>query len=137
MSMIRRQISIAATPRTVWNALTTAEGLGWLGAEARVDARAGGRITLKVKSAGDPVEETGIFHVFRPTAKLEITWDKFSKGPWKSMLTQVQVVRDRGETVVNVQHIGDALEDAAVRDGIDATWKRALMKLRDSLEETA
>lgn len=132
--MIRRQISIAATPRTVWNALTTPEGLGWLGADARVDARPGGRITLKVTAGAEPVEETGIFHVFRPTAKLEVTWDKFSKGPWKSMLTQVQVVRDGSETVLNVQHIGDALTDAAVREEIDAGWKRALLKLRDSLE---
>ena len=61
---------------------------GWLGAEARVDGRAGGRFVLKVDADGAPAEEAGILHVYRPTAKLEITWDKHSQGPWKGTLTQ-------------------------------------------------
>lgn len=136
MSTIRRQISIAATPRAVWAALTTAEGLApWLGTEARVDGRPGGRITLQVKTdGGGTIEETGIFHVFRPTAKLEITWDKFSPGPWKGMLTQVQVVRDGTETMLNVQHIGSNLDDATARAAMDAAWKKAMLLLRDGLE---
>ena len=135
MSTIRRQISIAATPRAVWNALTTTEGLaGWLGAEARVDAREGGRFVLKVAVDGGPVEEAGILHVWRPTAKLEINWDKNSRGPWKGTLTQFQVVRDGGETMLNVQHIGSALEDETLRAQLDDRWKRALHSLRDGLE---
>lgn len=135
MSTIRRQISIAATPRAVWNALTTPEGLsGWLGTDARVDARPGGRFVLKVPQDGDAVEEAGLLHVFRPTAKLEITWDKHSQGPWKGTLTQFQVVRDGGETVLNVQHIGSALEDEALRTTLDDRWKKALLTLRDRLE---
>lgn len=136
MSTIRRQISIAATPRAVWNALTTPEGLaGWLGTDARVDSRAGGRFVLKVEADGARVEEAGILHVFRPTAKLEVTWDKHSQGPWKGTLTQFQVVRDAGETVLNVQHIGSQLEDEALRAQLDERWKRALQTLRDGLEK--
>lgn len=135
MSTIRRQISIAATPRAVWNALTTPEGLaGWLGADARVDGREGGRFVLKVTGEEGPVEEAGMLHVYRPTAKLEITWDKNSRGPWKGTLTQFQVVRDGGETVLNVQHIGSALEDDQLRTQLDDRWKRALQSLRDGLE---
>ncbi len=136
MSTIRRQISIAATPRAVWNALTTPEGLaGWLGTDGRVDPRPGGRFVLKVESEGKQVEEAGLLHVFRPTAKLEVTWDKHSQGPWKGTLTQFQVVRDGGETVLNVQHIGSALEDEALRTTLDERWKRALLALRDGLEK--
>jgi uncharacterized protein YndB with AHSA1/START domain len=135
MSTIRRQINITATPRAVWAALTTPEGLApWLGTDARVDGRPGGRITLQVKTDSGSIEETGIFHVFRPTAKLEITWDKFSPGPWKGMLTQVQVVRDDTETMVNVQHIGPNLDDAAARAAMDIAWKKALLTLRKGLE---
>jgi uncharacterized protein YndB with AHSA1/START domain len=135
MSTIRRQISIAATPRAIWNALTTPEGLaGWLGTEARVDARPGGRFVLKVESEGGRLEEAGILHVCRPTAKLEITWDKHSQGPWKGTMTQFQVAMDDGETVLNVQQVGSALEDDALRATVDERWKRALQTLRDKLE---
>jgi uncharacterized protein YndB with AHSA1/START domain len=132
MSTIRRQIVIAATPRAVWNALTTPEGLAtWLGADARIDARAGGRIVLKVLGSG---EETGFLHVWRPTAKLEINWDKASPGPWKGTFTQFQVARDGTETVLNVQHSGPAFEDEAARGEADGVWKRAMVALRDGLE---
>ncbi|MFZ5479176.1 MAG: SRPBCC family protein [Myxococcota bacterium] len=127
MSTIRRQISISTNPRSVWNALTTPEGLGrWLG-EARVDPRAGGRITVRM--AGD--EEGGFLHVFRPTAKLEVNWDR---GPWKGTFTQFSVARDGDETVVNVQHAGTAFEDDAVRAPADELWRKALTSLRDGLE---
>jgi uncharacterized protein YndB with AHSA1/START domain len=136
MSTIRRQISIAATPRAVWNALTTADGLAaWLGAEARVDPRQGGRIVVKMPAEGATVEEAGMLLVFRPTAKLEITWDKYSPGPWKNSLTQFQVARDGKETILNVQHLGPTLEDDALRTAIDGAWKRALLTLRDGLEQ--
>ena len=47
MSMIRRQVSVATSPRAVWAALTTPEGLNrWLGSSARVDGLPGGRIVL-------------------------------------------------------------------------------------------
>jgi uncharacterized protein YndB with AHSA1/START domain len=136
MSTIRRQISIEATPRAVWNALTTPDGLArWLGTDARVDARPGGRFVLKVDHEGAWVEEAGLLHVCRPTARLEITWDKHSSGPWKGTLTQFQVARDGAETVLNLQHIGSALEDEALRSGLDERWRRALSTLRDQLEQ--
>ena len=133
--MIRRQISIAAPPRTVWNALTTPEGLSrWLASDVRIDPRAGGRIVLKVRGDGEPVEEAGFLHVWRPTAKLEITWDKASPGPWKSTFTQFQVALDGKETVLNVLHDGPAFEEEVARVAADALWKRALLSLRDGLE---
>ncbi len=139
MPTIRRQITIAASPRSVWNALTTVEGLAaWLGDEVRVDGRAGGRVSLRVRAAGGVTnEETGFFHVFRPTAKLEVSWDGRSPGPWKSTFTQFSVARDRNETVLNVVHEGPQMDDAEARATIDDTWRAALTSLRDGLERAA
>ena len=39
-----------------------------------------------------------------------------------------------GETVLNVQQVGSALEDDALRATVDERWKRALQTLRDKLE---
>ncbi len=45
---IERTVEVAHPPRTVWAALTTAEGLrAWFGNEATIDLRPGGSATLK------------------------------------------------------------------------------------------
>lgn len=136
MSTIRRQIAISASPRAVWNALTTPDGLAsWLGNDARIDARPGGRFVLKVRGDdGAPVEEAGFLHVWRPTAKLEVNWDKASPGPWKGTFTQFHVARDGTETVVHVNHAGPAFEDEETRANVDGMWRKALLALRDGLE---
>lgn len=133
MSTIRRQVSIDASSRTIWQALTTPDGLKkWLVSEARVDARAGGRLVVKVK--GQDAEDVGFIHVFRPTGRLEIHWDKSAPGPWRGTRTAFQVAVDGGETVLNVQHMSPTFEDAAIRTPIDGAWKDALLSLRDGLE---
>lgn len=135
MPTIRRQISIAASPRSVWNALVTPEGLGlWLGRDARVDPRSGGRVSMAVEHDGVRLEELGFFHVWRPTAKLEIGWDARSPGPFKGCFTQFAVARDGSDTVLNVVHEGASLDDAATHAALDGFWKRALVTLRDALE---
>lgn len=128
MSVVRRQVSIAASPRTIWNALTTADGLNrWFGGSARVDSREGGRVSVD-RGAG---EASGLFHTFRPTARIEIKW---TDGPWKGTFTQFSVARDRNETVVNLLHTGSPLEDEALRGAVDGEWKAAFTRLRDGLE---
>lgn len=135
MPMIRRQVSIAASPRTVWSALTTNEGLcRWLADSARVDARAGGRLTLAPRK-GDEI--TGLFHAFRPTSKVEVTWDKRGESPWSGTFLSFLVGRDRGETVLNLQHDGPAMEDEAARHALDEFWRERLADLRDQLEAGA
>lgn len=128
MSVVRRQISIAASPRTVWAAVTTGEGLGkWLAPAARADGREGGRIVLTRGEA----EEAGIFHSFRPTARAEVKW---TQGPWKGTMTQFSVARDGTETVLAVHHSGTPFQAEDVRQGADGFWKQALTTLRDALE---
>lgn len=128
MPMIRRQVSIAVAPRAVWNAFVTAEGLAWLGTDARVDPREGGRVALTLADGG---ELGGIFHGYRPTSRLEIRWDR---GPWKGTFTNVAIARDGRETVLNVQHDGPSMDDEAKRAPADEEWRRLLARLRDGLE---
>ena len=137
MPSVRQQLNIAAPPRTVWAALTTAEGLtSWWVDEARVDAREGGRIVLTSEGDdGEPVEECGLVHTCRPTRKFEIAWDNSSPAPTKGTRVQFQVARDGDETRVSVIHSGGGiLDDEDEWTLLDKAWKSALKALRSSLE---
>ena len=72
MPAIRRHVYIAASQRTVWRALTTAEGLAsWLVDEARVDPRNGGRIVWTYEGDdGEPINDIGTILKWRPTSHL-------------------------------------------------------------------
>lgn len=136
MASIRQQINIAAAPRRVWAALTTADGLkSWWVDEARVDAREGGRVVLISEGEeGQPVEERGMFHTFRPTRRVEIAWDGNSPAPTKGTRVEFNVARDGEETRVSVIHSGGALDDEEAREALEKGWKSALRALRSSLE---
>ena len=65
---IERTVELAAPPRTVWTALTTAEGLGaWFGNEATIDLRPGGSARMRwtdgftVDMRVERVEEPAVF----------------------------------------------------------------------------
>ncbi len=137
MPTIRQQINIAASPRTVWRALTTEEGLkSWWVDRARVEDRPGGRVVLhSTDDDGNPLEERGIFHDFRPTRKIEIAWDSTSPAPTKGTRVEFHVARDGDETRVNLIHTGSGiLEDETSRTHIEKGWRQALHALRDALE---
>jgi uncharacterized protein YndB with AHSA1/START domain len=137
MAAIRQQINISAPQRTVWNALTTAEGWkGWWADEARVEAREGGRIVLVTEDdQGQPVEERGIVHELRPTRRLEIAWDGTSPAKTKGTRLQFTISRDGDETRLALVHSGGGvLEDEAQRATLDREWRDALRTLRASLE---
>lgn len=136
MPAVRQQINIAASPRTVWNALTTEDGVkGWWADEARLDSRAGGRIVLTVEGDdGGPIEERGVFHEIRPIRRIEIAWDKAGKAPSAGTRLEFQIARDGDETRLSLVHSGSALDDEERRTRIDDDWRRALRALRDALE---
>lgn len=137
MPAIRQQINIAASPRAVWRALTTPEGLtAWWADEARVDARTGGRVVLKhAEGGGEQVEERGIFLDFSPTRKLEIAWDASRDASPRASRVQFQVARDGDETRVSVVLSGgEALDDDAAHEALNRDWRASLKALRASLE---
>jgi uncharacterized protein YndB with AHSA1/START domain len=137
MSSIRRQINVACTPRAVWRALSTAEGwTSWYADEARVDPRKGGRITLiTIGDDGEPVDEVGIFHTFRPIRKLEVSWDASSPAPTRGTSLSFQVARDGDETRLALVHSGGGiLKDEEARAALVKEWRQAFLALRDYLE---
>jgi uncharacterized protein YndB with AHSA1/START domain len=80
--MVREQINVAASPRAVWRAFTTPEGLsGWWADEARVDAREGGRLVLTQEGDEGPVQEGAIFLSLRPIRRIEIRFDRARPTP--------------------------------------------------------
>ncbi|TVQ90093.1 MAG: SRPBCC domain-containing protein [Deltaproteobacteria bacterium] len=138
MPAIRQQISIAASPRTVWSALTTPEGLtSWWVDDARVDPRVGGRVVLtSTDELGEPLEERGIFLDFSPTRRIEIAWDKLGAAPSSASRVQFQLARAGGETRLSVVVSGgDSLDDDETFDTLTRDWKASLKALRSSLEQ--
>jgi len=137
MPSIRQQINIAASPRTVWSALTTPDGLtAWWVDEARVDPRTGGRIVVGgVGDDGEPTEDAGIFLDFTPTRRIEIAWDGHrGTGPRTSRLS-IQLARAADETrVVVVVSGGSDLDDEQVHGVLDKEWRASLRALREHLE---
>jgi uncharacterized protein YndB with AHSA1/START domain len=137
MSSVRQQVNIAVSPRVVWRALTTEEGVtSWWVDQARLDARPGGRLVLtSVGDDGQPVEERGMFHEVRPTRKVEIAWDSVSPAPTKGTRIEFLIARDGDETRLSVVHSGAGiLDDEAARAVLDQQWRQALHALRDHLE---
>ncbi len=137
MPAIRHQISIAAPVRTVWRALTTAEGIGsWWADVERLDGRTGGVIVLMTEDEeGNPVEERGIIHQLRPTRVFEVAWDKNSPAITKGTRVLFQVGRDGRETRIALVHSGaGVLDDDELRPTLADDWKRALRTLRRGLE---
>jgi uncharacterized protein YndB with AHSA1/START domain len=140
MAAIRQQINIAAPQRTVWNALTSADGWKtWWADEARIESREGGRIVLVTEGTdGKPVEERGIFHEMRPTRRLEIAWDANSPAPTRGTRLQFTISRDGDETRLALVHSGGGvLDDDQQRDALDREWREGLRTLRQALETSA
>ena len=137
MSSIRRHVFIASNPRTVWNALTTVDGVEkWLTDEARIDGREGGRVVFTGEDAeGEPLEERGVILVWRPTSHFEIAWDSIGSGPTKNTNLAFQVARDGKETRLSLVHSGSALEDDALRAWLDEEWKGRFEFLQAWLDE--
>ena len=138
MPAIRQQINIATSPRAVWRALTTPEGLtAWWVDEARIDSRPGGRVVLTSEGDdGEPVEERGILHEMRPIRRVEIAWDSSSPAPTAGTRIQFQIAKDGDETRLSVvQSGGGVLDDEEVREVMVKGWRQALHALRDLLED--
>lgn len=136
MATIRQQILIDAGVRSVWNAITTPEGITrWWSTGARVDGREGGRVSLTHGEGEEMIEERGIVHRFRPTATFEILWDSTGPSPSRATSVQFQIGRGAGETKVHLQvGGGGVLDDEEARAALEEVWKARLLRLRETLE---
>jgi uncharacterized protein YndB with AHSA1/START domain len=78
----------------------------------------------------------GLIHLWRPTSKLEISWDNIGAAETKGGTVAFQVARDGDETRVSVVHSGgEALGDEERRAKLDNAWKVALETLQALLDE--
>jgi uncharacterized protein YndB with AHSA1/START domain len=138
MGSVRAQISIAAGTRDVWRVLTTADGLrGWWATSARLDAREGGTVVLRVVNGeGVEVDQRGLCHEVRPVRRVELAFDARGDGPEAGCRVEFLVARDGEETRVALTCSGSPLDDDARRVAAEATWKKRLERLRTDLEST-
>lgn len=136
MPAVRRQIMVRAAPRKVWASLTTPEGLAsWWVDEARMEPRQGGRVWLRSEDDnGDPVEDRGMVHVWRPTSHLEIHFDTVGSSPLMGTRLTFQVALVGDESRISLVHSGSALDDAETNTRFDTDWKRALAALQSMLD---
>ena len=138
MPAIRHHVHIASTPRKVWAALTTAEGLmNWWVDEARVDSRKGGRVVIEFEDdEGNPVEARGMIHTFRPTSHFEIVWDHMGDFPNRGSRMAFKVARDGDEVRVSLVHSGGPLlEDEEQREAMIKEWRRDMRALQGLLDD--
>lgn len=139
MPAIRRHILIASSTRSVWNAISTPEGLSrWLVAEARLEPRSGGRVMLaRIGADGLREEARGMVHKWRPTSHLEIAFDRLGDHPSRGSHVAFQVARDGDETRLSVvQSGGENLEDDAQVALLDDRWRKDLERLQTALDES-
>jgi uncharacterized protein YndB with AHSA1/START domain len=133
MATLRRRWQVDPGPRTTWQAFTTPDGLAaWRCVHARIDAREGGRVVLRPHGAD--ADESALIHTWRPTSRLELTFDRTSAGPWKGSIIGVHIGRDGDQTTVHVTHESALLDVPGAEEALGAWWDEALVRLGKHLD---
>lgn len=128
---IEREISIAASPETVWGFLVDPmKATRWMGQEAFFDPRPGGEYRVKV------VNETAVgeFVELDPPRRLVFTWG-WEGDPIRQSLITLTFRELGGKTELTLRQEG--LGSVESRDGHVRGWTSALNKLDRHLCEGA
>ena len=131
---IERSISVAHPPAKVWEALTTAEGLGtWFGHKATVDLRVGGLAQLTFEgghSADLRIER------LEPPRVFGYTWPVYglpADDPRRTYVEFTLEPTDAGTTLTMVEsgfaQLPDAKEREAAHSGNTEGWTHELGEL--------
>ena len=139
---IERTIDLTQPPRRVWEALTSAEGLGgWFGDRATVDLRPGGTAIVEWKDEDFKARLTII--VVEPPARFAWTWGIQGLPATDPRRTYVEftLVPSGGETRLTAVESGfaqvpDDLLDTAYQGNV-AGWRKELGDLADYLHAAA
>jgi len=139
---IERTIDLGQPPERVWDALTSAEGLGsWFGDHAAVDLRPGGTASVEWDDEGFKATLTII--VVEPPSRFAWTWGIQGLPATDPRRTYVEftLVPSSGGTRLTVVESGfaqlpDELLDTAY-DGNVAGWRKELAELADYLDAPA
>jgi uncharacterized protein YndB with AHSA1/START domain len=140
---IERTIELAQPPERVWQALTSAEGLGgWFGDRATVDLRPGGMAYIEWDNTDDFKATLTISVVERPT-RFAWTWGIQGLPDTDPRRTYVEFILtpNGGGTRLTVTESGFAqvpedLLDTAYRGNVEG-WRKELAELADYLDAPA
>jgi uncharacterized protein YndB with AHSA1/START domain len=135
---IERTVEIAHPPRTVWAALTTAEGLGtWFGNQATVDLRPGG--SAQVTWDGGDKAELRIERLEEPTV-FGFTWHIQGLSEEDPRRTYVEFTLEpvgAGTRLTVIESGFAQLAEDAYREAYDGNtegWTRELSELVEYLD---
>jgi len=139
---IERTIDLAQPPQRVWEALTSAEGLGsWFGDRATVDLRPGG--TAHVEWDDESHQAMLTIIVVEPPTRFGWTWSIQGLPPTDPRRTYVEfnLAPSGGGTRLTVVESGfaqvpDELLDAAYHSHVEG-WRTELAELVDYLHAAA
>ena len=137
---IERTVTLTCSPRQVWQALTTAEGLSaWFGERASIDLRPGGSATMTF--AGGMTVEMRVERVEEPTV-FAYTWrlpDLPEDDPRRTYVEFTLEPDDDG-TVLRVVETGFAQLPVETRrqtyDSHSEGWSRELAELAEHIHGT-
>jgi uncharacterized protein YndB with AHSA1/START domain len=139
---IERTIDLAQPPERVWEALTSAEGLGgWFGDHATVDLRPGG--TASVEWDDEEYKATLTISVVEPPTRFAWTWaiQGLPASDPRRTYVEFTLVPTGGGTRLTVVESGfaqlpDELLDTAYRGNTEG-WRKELAELADYLVHAA
>jgi len=141
---IERTIDLAQPPQRVWEALTSAAGLGsWFGDRATVDLRPGGTAYVEWDQDGDNFKVALTIVVVEPPARFAWTWGIQGLPATDRRRTYVEftLVPSGGGTRLTVVESGfaqlpDELLDTAHHGNVEG-WRKELAELADYLDAAA
>ena len=121
---IERTIDLAQPPQRVWEALTSAEGLGgWFGDRATVDLRPGGTAYVEWDQDEDNFKVALTIVVVEPPARFAWTWG-------------IQGLPGTDPRRTYVEFTLDELLDTAYHGNVEG-WRKELAELADYLDAAA
>lgn len=125
MAEFRDAIEIAAAPESVFEYLTTVDGLtAWMGQHADLDPTPGGRFSVDI--AGHPVR--GEYLVVEPPNRVVVSWGFVGSEdlPAGASTVEFQLTRTGAGTLLELRHFD--LPDAEVRGHADG-WANFMPRL--------
>jgi uncharacterized protein YndB with AHSA1/START domain len=135
---IERTLDLAHSPERVWQALTTAEGLGtWFGNSAEVDLRVGGKVNLKWDS-GDAATLT--IERIEPPHVFGYTWSLYGLPEGDPRRTYVEFTLEptaSGTTLTMVESGFAQAPDGKAYQGNTEGWTNELGELVAYLDAQA
>ena len=137
----KTQVTIHASPREVWNALTRPELVKkyMMGADVRSDWKVGSPLTYSGEYKGKHYEEKGVIKKIDPQKVLQATHFSTTSGKEDKPENYALVtweLHDKGDaTVVAVSQDGIQTEKGVA--GSKANWNSVLEGLKKTVEEAA